>query len=120
MAINIEYKESGVNKTQFIVSPLNQGDGNTLGNAMRRLLMSDMEGVAISAVKIEGVKHEMSTIPGVKEDVVDIVLNLKTVAVKALGELSGDEEIGILKGNGIGVLTAGDIQLSSNIEIINK
>jgi len=118
--IKPEYKaiEPG-RKGKFIVSPLNQGDGNTLGNAMRRLLMSDMEGVAISAVKIEGVKHEMSTIKGVKEDVVEIVLNLKTVAVKANGEV-GDEIIGELKGKGIGVLKAGDIQVDAALEIVNK
>ncbi|MBC7660402.1 MAG: DNA-directed RNA polymerase subunit alpha [Chitinophagaceae bacterium] len=101
---------------KFIAKPLERGYGITLGNSLRRVLLSSISGAAIVAVRIEGVEHELSTIQGVKEDVTDIILNLKQVNIRYLGE--NDARI-TLKSNGEGVLRAGDIQASSDVEILN-
>ena len=101
---------------KFIAKPLERGYGITLGNSLRRVLLSSITGAAIVAVRIDGVEHELSTIQGVKEDVTDIILNLKQVNIRYLGE--NDARI-TLKSNGEGVLRAGDIQASSDVEILN-
>jgi len=101
---------------KFIAKPLERGYGITLGNSLRRVLLSSINGAAIVAVRIEGVEHELSTITGVKEDVTDIILNLKQVNIRYLGE--NDARI-TLKSKGDGVLRAGDIQASSDVEILN-
>lgn len=101
---------------KFIAKPLERGYGTTLGNSLRRVLLSSINGAAVVAVRIVGVDHELSTIQGVKEDVTDIILNLKQVNIRYLGEQ--DARI-TLKSNGEGVLKAGDIQASSDVEILN-
>ena len=77
----IEVESSGLNKTRVVIEPLERGFGYTLGNALRRILLSSMPGAAVTEVKIDGVLHEYSTIDGVKEDVIEILLNVKNIAV---------------------------------------
>ncbi|OPX24571.1 MAG: DNA-directed RNA polymerase subunit alpha [Candidatus Latescibacterota bacterium] len=101
---------------KFIVQPLERGFGTTLGNALRRVLLSSVEGTAIRAIKIEGVHHEFSTIPGVVEDVSEIILNLKEVCLKL--HTDGDKTFFVEK-EGAGELTAGALQVDSEIEILN-
>lgn len=101
---------------KFVAKPLERGYGITLGNSLRRALLSSINGAAIVAVRIAGVDHELSTIQGVKEDVTDVILNLKQVNIRYLGEQ--DARI-TLKSNGAGTLKAGDIQASSDVEILN-
>jgi DNA-directed RNA polymerase subunit alpha len=99
-----------------VVEPLERGYGTTLGNSLRRVLLSSLQGYAITSVKIDGILHEFSTIEGVKEDVTEIVLNLKSVILKIHG--SGPKTMYVDK-QGPGILTAGDIQADSEVEIIN-
>ena len=101
---------------KIIVSPLESGYGITLGNSLRRILLSSLPGYAITSVKIDGVLHEFSTIPGVKEDVTEIVLNLKRVILKIYGE--GPKTI-YIEANGEGEVLAGDIKCDSEVEILN-
>ena len=82
----LECVESAPNYGKFVVEPLERGFGHTLGNSLRRVLLSSLPGVAVSSVHIEGVQHEFSTIPGVKEDVTEIILNLKTMACKMFAD----------------------------------
>ena len=98
------------------LEPLERGFGHTLGNALRRILLSSMPGAAITEAEIEGVLHEYSTIEGVQEDVIDILLNLKTVALRMHNR---DEATLTLHKKGLGPVTAGDITLDHDIEIIN-
>lgn len=101
----------------FVVEPLDRGFGYTFGNSLRRVLLSSLEGAAASAVKIEGVAHEFSTIKGVKEDVTDIILNLKKAVFVLHGE---DSEVDVeLFKDGPGVVTAGDISAPASLEIVN-
>ena len=100
----------------IIAEPLERGFGMTLGNALRRILLSSLQGGAITTVHIDGVLHEFSTIPGVREDVTDIVLNLKEVALRIHSE--GIKRM-MLKKTGPGMITAGDIEASSEVEILN-
>ncbi len=108
-----------VNDTHAKVTlePLERGFGHTLGNALRRILLSSMAGCAITEVEIEGVLHEYTTIEGVQEDVVDILLNLKGVALRMEGE--NEEATLTLNKKGPGPVTAGDITLDHNVEIVN-
>ncbi len=99
-----------------VAEPLERGFGQTLGNSLRRVLLSSLQGAAITSIHIDGVLHEFSSIPGVREDVVDIVLNVKDVAVKMQGD--GVKRL-VLKKRGPGVVTAGDIQTSGDIQILN-
>lgn len=99
------------------IEPLERGFGHTLGNALRRILLSSMPGAAVVNVEIEGVLHEYSTIEGVQEDVIDIMLNLKGLAIKMH---SRDEVTLALRKKGPGVVTAGDIALDHDVEIMNK
>ncbi len=101
---------------KFTLEPLERGFGTTLGNSMRRVLLSSLPGYAIKSVKIDGVQHEFSTIPGVKEDVTEIVLNLKSVIIKINGD--GPKTI-YIDASGEGEVTAGDIKGDSEIEIFN-
>ncbi len=101
----------------LVVGPCFPGYGVTLGNALRRVLLSSLPGAAVTAVKIKGVSHEFSTIPGVKEDVVDIILNLKLVRVKMFEAGPVALELSM---KGVKKVTAGDIKCPSSVEIINK
>lgn len=102
--------------SRVVLEPLERGYGHTLGNALRRILLSSMPGYAITEVAIDGVLHEYSTIEGVQEDVVDILLNLKQVAIKLT---TGNEAFLTLSKEGPCQVTAGDIQLTHGQEIIN-
>ncbi|MBQ5825499.1 MAG: DNA-directed RNA polymerase subunit alpha [Clostridia bacterium] len=110
-----EFSASG-DYGKFVLEPLERGYGTTLGNSLRRVLLSSLPGYAITSVKIEGVQHEFSTIKGVKEDVTEIVLNLKSVILKIHGD--GPKTM-YVDASGTSVLTAGDIKTSSEVEIIN-
>ena len=101
---------------KIIVEPLERGYGVTLGNSLRRILLSSLPGYAITSVKIDGVLHEFSTIPGVKEDVTEIILNLKNVILKIHGE--GPKTV-YIDASGEGEVLAGDIKCDSEVEIIN-
>lgn len=103
------------NTATFAIEPLYPGYGMTLGNSLRRVILSSLPGSAITAVKIDGVSHEFSTIPNVKEDVIEIILNLKQLRVK----IHSDEEYVTLSANGAGAVTAKDIKPNSNVEIAN-
>ena len=100
----------------FVVEPLERGFGTTLGNSLRRVLLSSLPGYAITSVDISGVLHEFSTIPNVKEDVTEIVLNLKGVILKIHGD--GPKTM-YIEANGSGEITAGDIKADSEVEILN-
>ncbi|MBB5517081.1 DNA-directed RNA polymerase subunit alpha [Rubricella aquisinus] len=100
-----------------VAEPLERGFGLTLGNALRRVLLSSLQGAAITSVQIDGVLHEFSSVAGVREDVTDIVLNLKGVSVKM--EVEGPKRVSI-SATGPGVVTAGDIAETNGIEILNK
>lgn len=111
-----KYTELGANHGKFEILGCYPGYGTTLGNAMRRVLLSSLDGAAAKSVKIKGVSHEFSTIPGVMEDVVQIILNLKQVRFR----LHGDEAVKItLKSKGEGVVTAGAFKTSSDVEVVN-
>ena len=101
----------------LIAEPLERGFGLTLGNALRRVLMSSLQGVAITSVQIDNVLHEFSSVAGVREDVTDIVLNLKGVALSM--EVEGPKRLSI-NAKGPAVVTAGDISDSAGIEVLNK
>ena len=103
---------------RFVVEPLERGYGTTLGNSLRRIMLSSLPGCAVSQVKIDGVLHEFSSIPGVKEDVTEIVMNLKSLIVKDSSE-NGQPKLGYIDFEGEGVVRASDIQLDSDLEIIN-
>jgi DNA-directed RNA polymerase subunit alpha len=111
------YEPVGENRGRFMVEPLARGFGYTFGNSLRRVLLSSLEGAAISAVKIIGVEHEFSTVPHVKEDVTDIILNLKRLVFVLHGE-ADEHEIQLVK-EGPGTITAADIQLPANVEVMN-
>ncbi len=105
------------NKAVITIEPLERGFGITLGNALRRVLLSSLQGAAVTSVKIDGVLHEFSSLPGVMEDVTDIILNIKTLAIKSH---ASDKRKVTIKAEGPCVVTAGSIQASSDIEIVNK
>jgi DNA-directed RNA polymerase subunit alpha len=117
---NIEIVEISEDKKygRFVVEPLERGYGITLGNSLRRIMLSSLPGAAVSQIKIEGVLHEFSAIPGVKEDVTEIVMNIKELAIR--NNSSSDEpKTAYIEFEGEGVVTAADIQVDSDIEIIN-
>lgn len=113
---HIDVSESGPTHARVVLEPLERGFGHTLGNALRRILLSSMAGCAITEVEIEGVLHEYSAIEGVREDVIEILLNLKGVAVIMHGK---DHAVLTLTKKGPGVVTAADIQLDHDVEIKN-
>ena len=104
---------------KFVVEPLERGFGTTIGNALRRILLSALPGAAPVSIKIEGVRHEFSSIPGVKEDVTEIILNIKGLAVKAHSDSLEFRQVAKLRKSTAGVVTAADIEHSSEIEILN-
>ena len=107
--------ERNATEAEFVIEPLHAGYGNTLGNSMRRVLLSSIKGAAIVAFRIEGASHEFTTVEGVKEDVVDIMLNLKNVRLK----VHSDEPIELrLEKKGAGVITAADIKTTADVEVI--
>ena len=101
---------------KFVVEPLERGYGITLGNSLRRILLSSLPGAAVTSVKVDGVLHEFSTIPGVVEDVTDIILNLKSLCLKIHGD---DEKTMRIEATTEGVVTAGDIIHDAEVEILN-
>src|SRR5512134_4018206 len=101
---------------KFSAQPFERGFGTTIGNALRRILLSSIEGAAITAVKIEGVLHEFSSIPGVVEDTTDIILNLKQIPFRVH---SDHAETLTLSAEGAGVVRARDIRLTSNVEVLD-
>ena len=101
---------------KYVVEPLERGYGTTIGNSLRRILLSSLPGTAVTTVKIAGVQHEFSTIPGVKEDVTQIVLNIKGIIAKLYSE--GVKTV-YIEASGEGVVTAGDIKADSDVEILN-
>ena len=113
---NIQVQELSPNYFRITLEPFERGFGHTLGNALRRILISSMTGAAIVEAKIDGVLHEHTCISGVREDVIDILLNLKGVAIKLDGR--SDATLHLQK-KGVGVVTAGDIQLDHGVEIVN-
>jgi len=115
----IEYisSESNSNYGKFVVEPLERGYGTTLGNSLRRILLSSLPGAAVTSVKIDGILHEFSTIPGVKEDVTEIILNLKQLAVKISGD---NNKRAMINAAGPKNVTAADIIRDSDIEIYNE
>ena len=117
---NIEIAEISDDKKygRFVVEPLERGYGTTLGNSLRRIMLSSLPGAAISQIKIDGVLHEFSSIPGVKEDVTEIIMNLKTLAIKNSSE-TDEPKTAYIEFEGEGVVTAADIQADADIEIMN-
>lgn len=108
--------ELNATSAEFVIEPLHSGYGNTLGNSLRRVLLSSIEGAAIVAFRIEGATHEFTTVAGVKEDVVDIMLNLKNVRLK----VHTNEPIELrLEKKGAGPIVAGDIKTTADVEVIN-
>ena len=118
---NIEVTEISEDKKygRFVVEPLERGYGITLGNSLRRIMLSSLPGASVSQVKIEGVLHEFSSIPGVKEDVTEIIMNLKSLAIKNSSS-SNEPKTAYIEFEGEGVVKASDIQVDSDIEIVNK
>ena len=106
----------GDNRAKVVIEPLERGYGHTLGNALRRVLLSSIPGYAITEVEIDGVLHEYSTIEGLQEDVLEVLLNLKDVAIRIH---TGDNSTLSLSKQGPGVVTAGDIKTDHNVEILN-
>lgn len=112
----VEVEDLGNNNSRIILEPLERGFGHTLGNAIRRILLSSMPGSAITEVEIDGVEHEYSTIEGVQEDVIDIMLNLKGVAIR----MHDRDQVSLnVSMKGPGTITAGDINLDHDVEIVN-
>jgi len=103
---------------KFVVEPLERGYGTTLGNSLRRIMLSSLPGAAVSQVKIEGVLHEFSSIPGVKEDVTEIIMNIKSLAIRNISD-SEEVKTAYIDFEGEGVVTAADIQCDPDIEILN-
>lgn len=109
-------KDSGDNAATFVIEPLHAGYGNTLGNSLRRVLLSSIRGGAIVAFRVEGATHEFTTVPGVAEDVVDIMLNLKAVNLNT----HSDEPVELrLEKKGAGEVTAADIKTTADVEVMN-
>ena len=117
---NIEIVEISEDKRygKFVVEPLERGYGTTLGNSLRRIMLSSLPGAAVSQIKIDGVLHEFSSIPGVKEDVTEIILNIKNIAIKNNSD-TNEAKVAYIEYSGEGVVTAGDIQTDPDIEILN-
>jgi DNA-directed RNA polymerase subunit alpha len=113
----ITSEDAGDKIGTFVVEPLDRGFGYTFGNSLRRVLLSSLEGAAVTSVKIEGVAHEFTSVPGVCEDVIDIILNLKSLICRLHGE-SGEVEVQVQK-EGAGTVKASDIEAPADLEILN-
>jgi len=108
--------EQDATNASFDIEPLHAGYGNTLGNSLRRVLLSSIEGAAVVAFRVEGATHEFTTIPGITEDIIDIMLNIKNIRLKSFS----DEPVELrLEKKGTGPVTAGDIKTTADVEIIN-
>lgn len=114
--LDVQYVDSTMREAVIVAEPLERGFGTTLGNALRRVLLSSLQGAAFTSVKIEGVLHEFSTIPGVMEDVTDIILNLKAIGVKLTSELPKRVRLSV---TGPKTVTAGDITPTAGVEILD-
>ncbi|HLB66439.1 MAG TPA: DNA-directed RNA polymerase subunit alpha [Candidatus Saccharimonadales bacterium] len=112
----VNIQDHGTTSATFTVEPLHTGYGMTLGNSLRRVLLSSIAGAAITAFKVEGITHEFTTLPGVKEDVVDIMLNLKAIRFRVF---SNEPQTLRLTKSGKGTVTASDITLNADVEIVN-
>jgi DNA-directed RNA polymerase subunit alpha len=115
-ALDVEFGSDASRVATIIAEPLERGFGMTLGNSLRRILLSSLQGAAVTSVRIDGVLHEFSTLAGVREDVTDIVLNIKQLAVRMHGE--GPKRM-VLTATGPGEVKAGQIQAGHDIEIMN-
>lgn len=117
---NIDIVEISEDKRygKFVVEPLERGYGTTLGNSLRRIMLSSLPGAAVSSIKIDGVLHEFSSIEGVKEDVTEIVMNIKQLSIRN-NSTTNEPKIAYINFSGDGVVTAADIQVDSDIEILN-
>ena len=115
----IEIAEISEDKSygRFVVEPLERGYGTTLGNSLRRIMLSSLPGAAVSQVKIEGVLHEFSSIPGVKEDVTEIIMNIKSRWRSKTTARRNEAKVAYIEFEGEGVVTAADIQVDQDIEI---
>ena len=113
----ITHEEVDEDRGVFVIEPLDRGFGYTFGNSLRRVLLSSLEGAAVTSVKIEGVAHEFTTLPGVREDVIDIILNLKNLICRLHGD-SPEIEVRLDK-KGPGAVTASDIEAPADLEILN-
>jgi DNA-directed RNA polymerase subunit alpha len=113
----ITHEEVNEDRGVFTIEPLDRGFGYTFGNSLRRVLLSSLEGAAVTSVKIEGVAHEFTTLPGVREDVTDVILNLKNLICRLHGD-SPEIEVRLDK-RGPGTVTAGDIEAPADLEILN-
>jgi len=113
----ITREEVDEHRGRFVIEPLDRGFGYTFGNSLRRVLLSSLEGAAVTSVKIEGVAHEFTTLPGVREDVIDIILSLKSLICRLHGE-SPEIEVRLEK-KGPGSVTAGDIEAPADLEVLN-
>ena len=114
----ITHEEVNEDRGVFVIEPLDRGFGYTFGNSLRRVLLSSLEGAAVTSVKIEGVAHEFTTLPGVREDVTDVILNLKQLVCRLHGE-SPEVEVRLNK-KGAGTVTAADIEAPAELEILNS
>ncbi len=114
---NITREQLATNRVRFEVEPLDRGFGHTFGNALRRVLLSSLEGAAVSSVKIEGVAHEFTTVPGVKEDITDVILNLKEIVCRLHGEID-EVQVRLVKDKP-GKVVAADIDMPAELEILN-
>ena len=116
----IEIEEISEDKRygRFVVEPLQRGYGTTLGNSLRRIMLSSLPGSAVSSIKIDGVTHEFSSINGVKEDVTEIIMNIKSLSIKNTSE-TNESKTAYIDFSGEGVITAADIQVDQDIEITN-
>jgi DNA-directed RNA polymerase subunit alpha len=114
----ISHEEVDANRGVFVIEPLDRGFGYTFGNSLRRVLLSSLEGAAVTSVKLEGVAHEFTTLPGVREDVTDLILNFKSLICRLHGE-SPEIEVRLAK-KGPGVVTAKDIEAPADLEILNE
>src|SRR6187401_3517926 len=113
----IVHEEVDDDRGIFVIEPLDRGFGYTFGNALRRVLLSSLEGAAVTSVKIEGISHEFTTLPGVREDVTDIILNLKNLICRLHGE-SPEIEVHVVR-RGAGAVQASDIEAPAELEILN-
>jgi DNA-directed RNA polymerase subunit alpha len=115
--LSVDEKTMSENYAKFIAEPYERGYGHTVGNSLRRVLLSSLEGAAVTAVRIDGATHEYATLPGVKEDVMNILLNLKKLRVRLFS--NGPETV-YLTANKEGEVTAGTVRVNSNVEVVNK
>lgn len=117
---NIEVAEISEDKKygKFVVEPLERGYGITLGNSLRRIMLSSLPGAAVSQIKIEGVLHEFSAVPGIKEDVTEIIMNIKSLAIRNNSE-TNEAKTAYIEYEGEGIVHASDIQVDQDIEILN-